>query len=133
MVDIPIIRECVHKEILFGRWTVEDENGLRFAFCKRCWRKMRYLKGFKIIEHGESIHRKEKIMHHCHWVGCKTPVPPGLWGCRKHWFALPQQFREAIWRTYNKGQENGDVPVTQEYLDVADEIRAWIISTGKVL
>jgi hypothetical protein len=54
------LRECVHKEILLGRWIFEDENGLRFEVCKKCWRKFRLLKGFRIIEHGGSIHRNVK-------------------------------------------------------------------------
>lgn len=27
--------------------------------------------------------------HHCHWPGCDKQVPPAMWGCKAHWFALP--------------------------------------------
>ena len=53
-------RECVHKETLLGRWVVEDENGLHFAFCNTCYRRVRHLKGYKTIDRGDSIYRKEK-------------------------------------------------------------------------
>jgi len=50
-------RECIHKEIFLGRWILEDENGLRLEVCKKCWRRLRFLKGIKIIEHGMPIYR----------------------------------------------------------------------------
>jgi hypothetical protein len=28
-----------------------------------------------------------------------------MWGCKPHWFALPQNIRDAIWREYEQGQE----------------------------
>jgi len=71
--------------------------------------------------------------HRCHWVGCSEDVLPSLWGCRRHWFSLPKQFRKRIWEVYQPGQENGKASVSQEYLDVADQIQAWIISTGRAL
>jgi hypothetical protein len=51
-------RECSHKEILLGRWILENEEGLRFELCKKCWLKLRYLKGFKLIESGYSLYRR---------------------------------------------------------------------------
>ena len=63
--------------------------------------------------------------HYCHWPSCETPVPPKMWGCKKHWFALPKHFRDRIWETYVPGQEITKTP-SDEYLSVAAEIQEWI-------
>lgn len=43
--------------------------------------------------------------HTCHAHGCGRAVPPRMWGCRAHWFALPKKIRDAIRREYRPGQE----------------------------
>jgi hypothetical protein len=43
--------------------------------------------------------------HTCHAPGCNRLVPPNMWGCKPHWFALPERIRNAIWREYRPGQE----------------------------
>ena len=63
--------------------------------------------------------------HHCHWPGCTRQVPPAMWGCRPHWFALPVELRNKIWRAYEPGQERTMTP-SDEYLEVADEVQRWI-------
>lgn len=63
--------------------------------------------------------------HHCHWPGCGKNVPPAMWGCKAHWFALPKHLRDRIWATYVPGQEVTLTP-SREYLAVADEVQAWI-------
>lgn len=70
------------------------------------------------------------MAHLCHWRGCKTPVPPKLWGCKQHWFRLPKFLRDRIWATYVPGQEIRKDP-TQEYLDAADQVDAWIREHGE--
>jgi len=45
------------------------------------------------------------MAHTCHAPGCNRLVPPNMWGCKPHWFALPQKIRDAIWREYRPGQE----------------------------
>jgi hypothetical protein len=45
------------------------------------------------------------VTHTCHAPGCNRLVPPRMWGCATHWFALPQKIRDAIWREYQSGQE----------------------------
>lgn len=65
--------------------------------------------------------------HHCHWPGCKAQVPPAMWGCHKHWFALPKQLRDQIWSTYNPGQEIHGTPSTA-YLVAAQAVQDWIRS-----
>lgn len=63
--------------------------------------------------------------HHCHWPGCGKQVPPAMWGCKKHWFALPGGLRARIWKTYRPGQEN-DGRVSGAYIDAARQVLAWI-------
>lgn len=63
--------------------------------------------------------------HTCHWPGCQTPVPPAMWGCRKHWFTLPKALRDAIWRTYSVGQEERGDP-SAAYLEAARAVQEWI-------
>lgn len=45
----------------------------------------------------------DNTRHTCHWPGCTTEVEPKLWGCKKHWFALPGHLRSRIWATYVAG------------------------------
>lgn len=63
--------------------------------------------------------------HHCHWPGCEKQVPPAMWGCKAHWFKLPQRLRNAIWRAYRPGQEIDGTP-SAEYVAVSREVRQWI-------
>jgi hypothetical protein len=48
-----------------------------------------------------------------------------MWGCKPHWFKLPWGLRAAIWSAYSPGQEQRLDP-SEEYLDVALEVQAWI-------
>lgn len=63
--------------------------------------------------------------HTCHWPGCGEEVPPAMWGCKGHWFALPKLLRDRIWATYRRGQEITKTP-SPEYLEAALEVQAWI-------
>lgn len=65
--------------------------------------------------------------HHCHWPGCDKQVPPAMWGCRAHWFALPKRLRDAVWAAYRPGQEES-MDVSAEYLAVAEDVQVWIES-----
>lgn len=65
------------------------------------------------------------MTHRCHWPGCDQEVEPKLWGCRRHWFALPPAFRARIWREYRPGQEVDKKP-SPGYLAVAREVQEWI-------
>lgn len=64
------------------------------------------------------------MTHHCHWPGCRKAVPPKLWGCRNHWYALPAPLRAAIWRTYVPGQEVTKTP-NREYVAAAHAVQDW--------
>jgi hypothetical protein len=68
--------------------------------------------------------------HHCHWPGCGKQVPPAMWGCKGHWFALPAELRARVWRTYQPGQEVSGTP-SAEYLEVAKAVQAWIAAQPK--
>lgn len=63
--------------------------------------------------------------HHCHWPGCGRQVPPAMWGCMAHWFRLPVNLRNDIWRTYRCGQE-AEMNPSPEYVAVAKKVQAWI-------
>lgn len=63
--------------------------------------------------------------HHCHWPGCDKQVPPALWGCRPHWFSLPINLRNAIWRSYVPGQEVKATP-SAAYVAAARAVQDWI-------
>ena len=58
-------------------------------------------------------------------MNCRCPVPAALWGCRAHWYALPQRLRNRIWATYRPGQEVTKTP-SPEYIAVAHEVQEWI-------
>lgn len=69
--------------------------------------------------------QQQDRQHHCHWPGCQKQVPPARWGCREHWYALPKDLRDRIWRTYRPGQERDQRP-SRDYLEVAREVQDWI-------
>jgi hypothetical protein len=55
--------------------------------------------------------------HTCHATGCDVQVPPRMFLCRKHWFMLEKEWRDAVWAVYVPGQEERMDP-TPEYLKV---------------
>jgi hypothetical protein len=63
--------------------------------------------------------------HTCHWPGCTRKVPPAMWGCRPHWYALPSALRRQVWEAYQPGQEITKTP-SRQYLAVARKVQAWI-------
>lgn len=63
--------------------------------------------------------------HHCHWPGCDKKVPPAMWGCKTHWYRLPDALRRKIWRTFQPGQEASKTP-SREYVQAAREVQDWI-------
>ena len=50
------------------------------------------------------------MSHSCHSPGCTREVPPRMFMCRAHWFALPKRLQDAIWREYRRGQEISKSP-----------------------
>lgn len=58
-----------------------------------------------------------KIEHTCHAHGCKVAVSPKMFMCKRHWYSLPKELRDAIWREYTPGQERTKTP-TPRYIAV---------------
>jgi hypothetical protein len=56
--------------------------------------------------------------HECHAQGCTTSVPPRLLMCSRHWRMVPKPMQDAIWATYEPGQEIRKDPTT-DYLRAA--------------
>lgn len=65
------------------------------------------------------------MAHHCHATACKIPVPPEMFMCRKHWFSLPKELRNKIWKTYREGQCDDWNP-SKEYCLAAKECLEFI-------
>jgi len=63
--------------------------------------------------------------HECHWPGCIEQVPPAMWGCRRHWYALPKTIRDEVWATYRPGQEK-DMNPSDRYIEAARKAQEWI-------
>lgn len=58
--------------------------------------------------------------HTCHAIGCTVPVAPRLFMCRRHWYMVPSELRQRLWRVYVSGQEVRKDP-TPAYIQVARE------------
>lgn len=63
--------------------------------------------------------------HTCHWPGCDKIVPPRMYACQYHWWALPAKIRAQIWATYRDGQEIDKKP-SKRYLEAVKEAEIWI-------
>jgi hypothetical protein len=70
-------------------------------------------------------HNKIIKNHYCHWPNCDKLVPPAMWGCKKHWFMLPKEIRDEIWRCFQPGQEISKTP-SHEYIAIAERTEQWI-------
>lgn len=71
------------------------------------------------------LRQKQDRNHTCHWPGCTKQVPPAMWGCRAHWYALPALLRVRIWRAFQCGQEKTHTP-SREYVSAARDVQDWI-------
>ena len=80
---------------------------------------------------ADHVRRARQTRRHgCHWPGCRQQVPPAMWGCRTHWFLIPKPLRDAIWRTYRPGQEEGG-GVSTDYFEAAAAVQDWIRREGE--
>lgn len=68
--------------------------------------------------------------HTCHWPGCTQQVSPAMWGCKRHWFALPITIRNRIWKAFLPGQEIEKSP-SDAYIAAAGEAQKWIMENAK--
>jgi hypothetical protein len=83
-----------------------------------------------IGQKADYVRRQAQTRHHeCHWPGCTAQVPPAMWGCKKHWYALPAELRREIWRCYRPGQEIDQRPSTA-YIAVARRVQQWIAANA---
>lgn len=64
--------------------------------------------------------------HACHAHGCEVQVPPAMFMCKEHWYALPKRLRDAVWREYRPGQENDKQP-SLRYLAVQQRAIAELV------
>ncbi|MGF6607083.1 hypothetical protein OKW45_001983 [Paraburkholderia sp. WSM4175] len=64
-------------------------------------------------------------MHRCLWPGCDIPVCRSIWGCRAHWYALPNNLRAWIGRAYRQGIARGDHP-SRSWREAHAAALAWI-------
>ncbi|WP_233854248.1 hypothetical protein [Paraburkholderia sp. HD33-4] len=62
--------------------------------------------------------------HRCPWPGCTEQVSETNWGCRAHWYRLPNNLRAWIGRAYRIGIENGTHP-TQSWRRAHTAALAW--------
>lgn len=86
--------------------------------------------GMSIMEKVAYVRAQRQARpHECHWPGCDKQVPPAMWGCKAHWFALPKALRDRIWATYRPGQETTMTP-SADYIAVAKDVQAWIAGGG---
>lgn len=63
--------------------------------------------------------------HTCHAVGCHVEIPPHLFMCRWHWIYLPQQYKNAVRKTYRPGQEKDKRP-SKAYFEAARAAIKWV-------
>ena len=54
-----------------------------------------------------------------------------MWGCKPHWFRLPQRLRNKVWATYRPGQEITKTP-SAAYVAVAKEVQQWCLENPEV-
>lgn len=39
--------------------------------------------------------------------GCPVQVPPSMFGCKRHWFMVPKDIRDDVWRTWKARLRGG--------------------------
>lgn len=77
------------------------------------------------VAHVLSEAKKGSNGHTCHAAGCTTNCAPSMFMCRRHWFMVPKDLRDAIWMTYEPGQEQTK-DASAEYLETAHEAIAAV-------
>lgn len=65
------------------------------------------------------------MSHRCAWPGCERIVGDDLWGCKQHWYALPNDLRAWVGRAHRVGIETDRHP-TASYLAACSRAQAWI-------
>lgn len=57
--------------------------------------------------------------HNCPWPGCERRVPRHIWGCRQHWYMLPEDIRRKIGASWRGG-------TVGEHMAALEEADSWI-------
>lgn len=68
--------------------------------------------------------------HLCHWPGCDKQIKPAFCMCPSHWYQVPINLRNRIWKEYQLGQEIFKTP-SANYIQVMKEILEWIANYKK--
>ncbi len=64
------------------------------------------------------------VFHRCPAPGCPKAMPPDILACKPHWFMLPKELRDRIWKYYKRGQDIGSA--SEEYkAALQDAIAFW--------
>ena len=71
------------------------------------------------------------MAHTCHATECEVEVSPQMWGCRRHWFMVPQAIRNQIWHTYRDGQCDDWNPSKPYCLAAKAAVEAVALREGK--
>ncbi len=66
------------------------------------------------------------MKHSCMWPRCNEQVSAALWGCRRHWFALPKEIRDRIYAAYRVGQTH--LTMSEEYRDALVVAERWALA-----
>lgn len=62
------------------------------------------------------MQRDESNYHRCPFPGCTQRVPRHLWGCKAHWYRVPHDLRDRLWRAY-RGDDLAEHAAALEAID----------------
>lgn len=51
---------------------------------------------------GQPRRRRHGIYHGCPIKGCPADIPSRLLMCRDHWYLVPRELRDEVWRTHRE-------------------------------
>jgi len=71
------------------------------------------------------------MTHTCHADGCTKPVPPKMFMCKRHWYAVPKPLRDAIWATYRQGQEHDKAPSDNYLRNASEAVKSVAAKEGR--
>lgn len=68
----------------------------------------------------ENIMSKRENTHYCKAPGCKQKVDNCFLMCHKHWYMVPREIRNEIWRTYQP-MSWGDLDLFERYVRATEQ------------
>lgn len=54
-----------------------------------------------------------------------------MWGCRVHWYLLPERLRREVWAAYVEGQEISKTP-SLKYIEVVRRVQTWCLAHNAI-